>query len=95
MAKNGDRVSAAEQEIALGIQALGDLWVLLDSSLDNGTEGAACSILIELLPVIGGRLDSAMTVLGMSPTGRFKDVLANRGITVGAAKADRAGVCHG
>jgi hypothetical protein len=95
MSKVDGRVCAAEREIAEGIQALGDLWVLLDSALDNGTEGAACSIAIELLPVIGGRLDNAMTVLGMSPTGCFEDALANRGIMIGASGDTFAEARHG
>ncbi|WP_174942480.1 hypothetical protein [Burkholderia lata] len=84
-----DRVSAAGRDISGAVQALSDLWKILDGSLGSDREGAACSMAIELLPLIGGRLDSAISALGVGPTCCFEQVLAAKGIVVGASSSPR------
>ncbi|WP_423392802.1 hypothetical protein [Burkholderia sp. LMG 21824] len=84
MAEIDNRETAA-RDISGAVQALSDLWIILDGSLGSDREGAACSMASELLPLIGGRLDSAISALGVGATGCFAKVLADRGIVIGAS----------
>jgi hypothetical protein len=95
VAEVDNRESAAAREISGAVQALSDLWKILDGSIGSDREGAACAMAIELLPLIGGRLDSAISALGVGPTGCFEQVLAAKGIVVGASGSPREKVCHG
>ncbi|WP_423393285.1 hypothetical protein [Burkholderia sp. LMG 21824] len=94
MAEIDNRESAA-RGISGAVQALSDLWKILDGSLGSDREGAVCAMAIELLPLIGGRLDSAISALGVGPTGCFEQVLAAKGVVVGASGSPREEVCRG
>jgi hypothetical protein len=73
-----------ERHIMCAVQTLYDLWTILDSALDHGAEATAtaCSLARELLPVIGGKLDT----LYSSSTGCFEEILSREGITIAAPR---------
>ncbi|VWB80494.1 hypothetical protein BLA14095_03716 [Burkholderia lata] len=93
MAEIDNRESAA-RDICGAVQALSDLWKILEGSLGSDREGAACAMAIELLPLIGGRIDSAISALGVGATGCFEKVLADRGIVISASGTPREEVNH-
>jgi hypothetical protein len=68
-----------ERLITGAVEALYDLWTILDSAIGHSDkETAACSLASELLPVIGGKLDALCSM----PTGCFQEILSEQGITI-------------
>lgn len=69
-----------EQRIANAVNALYDLWKMLDSAVGDSTdETTACSLASELLPIIGGKLD---VLAGGMCTGCFDEVLSKEGVAI-------------
>lgn len=67
------------------VSSLHTLWTLVEKSLDNGTNWAACEMVYEMLPLIGGKLDAAVRAMGGCPTGVFDETLDGRSIRINIA----------
>ncbi|MFP6557396.1 hypothetical protein WJ542_03495 [Paraburkholderia sp. B3] len=88
-------VPVAMQSLNDAVSSLHTLWTLVEKSLDNGTDWAACEMVHEMLPLIGGKVDAAARVLGGCPTGVFDEALDGRGIKITLALAEAsAGACQ-
>lgn len=81
-----------DRRIANAVNALYDLWKILDSAVGDSTdETTACSLASELLPIIGGKLD---VLAGGMRTGCFDEILSKEGIAIAAPDVGSAEVCH-
>lgn len=78
-------VTTVTRGIDDAVSSLHALWTLVENSLDNGADWAACNVVHEMLPLIGGKLDAVVEAMGGSPTGAFDEALRRRGIGMTAA----------
>ncbi|WP_186198165.1 hypothetical protein [Burkholderia gladioli] len=81
----------ATQAILGAIQVLHDIWTVQDDALGNKTEAHACSLSVELLPIIGVKLDAALEALGIGRSGCFDDILLRHGLTIAGPAASQEG----
>ncbi|WP_175867556.1 hypothetical protein [Burkholderia contaminans] len=87
MADINSNFDGAAKSVSAAAGSLHTIWTLADKAFEDGTESDICSLILDMLPVIGSRLDAALSELNGQPTGWFDEILRDRCLTRSSTKS--------